>query len=88
MRKSYEELQHMLTSASEQIKLGSEWVHYKNPDKKYEVKEFVIIESTQVVGVVYESEDNPGIKFMRPLDEFFDNVKFEGETVKRFRHIN
>ncbi|MCA9380651.1 DUF1653 domain-containing protein [Candidatus Dojkabacteria bacterium] len=88
MKKSYEELQILLTNASEQIKLGSYWTHYKNPNKKYEIKDLVIIEETEKVGIVYESEDNPGIKFLRPFEEFFEDVEFEEKIIKRFRPLS
>lgn len=88
MKKSYEELQTMLTDAADQVPLGSIWKHYKDSEAAYEIKDIVIIESTKEVGVVYEPESQPGVKFVRPLSEFFEDVEFEGKTIKRFKNVN
>ncbi len=86
-KKSYEELQQMISNANEQIKLGSRCYHYKDSGKFYTIVDFVIIQEIQEVGVIYEAEYMPGINFVRPISEFFDELEFEGEKRMRFTFI-
>ncbi len=86
-KKSYEELQSMITNANDQVKLGSRCYHYKDQSKTYEIKDYVIYEDNQDIGIVYEAEYMPGINFVRPMSEFFDVVEFEGKEVTRFTFI-
>lgn len=44
----------------------------------------VIIEATEEVAFLYASENNPEIKWVRPVKEFFDEKEVEGKSVKRF----
>jgi len=84
--KTKEELEKDLNKAKERIKLGDLYYHYKNPDKFYKIVDFVIIEHDDSAGVVYEAvyEELKGIKFVRPVAEFWEIVEFRGERVKRF----
>lgn len=84
---SYENLQKSILNASEQVPLGSKCFHYKDINTIYTIKDYVIIENSDEIGLVYESDESFGVKFVRPLTEFFDEVEFEGKTTVRFTFI-
>ena len=76
MKKTNEELQNLIIKAQDQIEIGKKCTHYKNSNKTYTIIDLVIIEKTEEIGVVYKA-DYSGIKFIRPLKEFFEEVKPE-----------
>jgi len=84
---SVETLQQRLAEAEQQVKIGARYRHYKDSTKTYRVKELVIIEATDQIGVVYVPEYVEGLAFMRPLSNWLDKVDWGGQTVNRFTFI-
>ncbi len=80
---SYEELEVRLKEARERVPVGARYAHYKHPDELYVVKNHVIIEKTDTVAVIYESEQHQ-VPFSRPLEDFLATVVVEGKSVSRF----
>jgi hypothetical protein len=83
---SPEELHQLLTEARAAFDLSREYVHYKDPASRYRVKGFAIIEASDSVGVLYESQllALRGITFMRPIESFLEVVNVAGRKVSRF----
>lgn len=84
---SIEELQQQITDAANLVAVGGRYQHYKGADKTYCVKELVIIEATNEVGVVYEAEYAAGVRFVRPLRDWLATIEREGWSKKRFTLI-
>lgn len=82
-----EELQQRLAAAAKEVVIGGIYAHYKDPSKTYRIKELVIIEATNQVGVVYEAEYAKGVTFMRPLTSWLDKIDWRGRIVSRFTFI-
>lgn len=85
-RKSLEELAAMITEAGTLVKVGGKYEHYKNtnPEHIYIVKGFSILEATEEVAVIYESQEPDHVSFIRPLADFLAIVEWEGQSVPRF----
>ncbi|HUQ30227.1 MAG TPA: DUF1653 domain-containing protein [Candidatus Paceibacterota bacterium] len=80
-----EELQRRLQEARTKIEEGSQYTHYKSPDKPYIIKGFGILEASEEVAVIYENQ--AGVAFIRPLSEFLDIVTHENRQVPRFSKV-
>lgn len=72
--------------AAKDIPIGSIWKHYKGG--LYQIKGFVMQESTEKMQVYYESLDQP-LKYpwLRPVSEVFDIMWNNGNMVRRFERI-
>lgn len=70
MHKGFDELRAALAAAAELVEQGAQYTHYKNPDSRYQVKEFNIDEGTDEIVVVYFPKEAPDIQFIRPLESF------------------
>ncbi len=68
-----------------QIKVGSSYSHYKDSTKNYTVRELVIIEGTDEVGVVYQANFHAKLIFVRPAREWVEEVEWNGTTLPRFQ---
>ena len=86
-RQTHEELQKRLGEASSLVRVGASYAHYKDPEKTYRVDGFVIIESTNQVGVVYSAEYGKKIAFVRPLANWLDKISWRGKYVPRFTRV-
>lgn len=85
--KSHDEILREIDEAKKKIELGATYVHYKGADKKYAVKEFAVIEATDELAVVYQSQYGEKLTFVRPVSVWLENVEWQGKTVPRFRKI-
>lgn len=63
------------------LEIGQVWQHYKG--KHYTILLFCQHSETGEELVVYQRQEDDKIK-ARPLDLFFNEVKWEGKTVPRF----
>lgn len=88
MSKNEAELREKLDRASEQIGIGSLYTHYKQQEHTYEVKGLSIVESDESVVVRYKALYGLEIEFVRPFDEFIEQVEHQGELVPRFRRYS
>ncbi len=80
--KSQIELSQMLTQAADQVEVGAQYNHYKN--QIYTVLNLAIQESTDAVCVIYRAEYGDKLLFIRPVDEWIEEVEWEGKRVARF----
>lgn len=82
MHKSFEELAENLRQAAEQIPNGSLYRHYKDPDSRYQVLGFTIMEADDSVCVRYRSLTAEEVEFTRPVVEWVEYVKEQPRYVR------
>jgi len=70
------ELTKKLNNAKEQVKIGSKYFHYKNPNQFYLILNLAIDEASETVSVIYQSLYGKNIIFVRPLESFLIPGKF------------
>jgi hypothetical protein len=68
--------------------LGNSYYHYKDKSVIYIIRDIVLIEADESIGIVYSREDTPELKWLRSFENFFNEIEFEGEKVKRFIKID
>jgi hypothetical protein len=85
--KSAEQLHQESADASRQITLGATYAHYKDPAKHYKVTQFVVLEATDQIGVVYQALYDPELSFVRAVDIWMETVEWNGQTVPRFTKL-
>ena len=83
---THEQLQARITEASKFAEVGASYKHYKSPDT-YRVVGFGIIEATQEACVMYQPEHGGNITFIRPFNQWLEEVEWNGAMVKRFTKI-
>lgn len=84
-KESYEQLLKQIQMTKRQVVIGGYYQHYKQ--KNYKVVAVAIREEDNALCVVYESENMPGVTWIRPLQSWLGEVEVDGKTVKRFTHI-
>jgi hypothetical protein len=85
--KTEEELLEKLNEARTKVTFGGTYKHYKDPAKHYKVQGFVILESTDSVGIIYQAQYSQRLTFVRPLGSWLAEVEHEGKTVPRFKEV-
>lgn len=88
--KSEEQLVRDLAQAAEQVPVGANYVHYKQPDweYRYQIVDHVILEATDEVAVLYRpTYMEHKVVFARALSIWQETVEWEGKTVPRFARI-
>lgn len=81
----HDELNQQLVQASQVVKIGSIYHHYKFPDRDYRVLNLAIQEATEKICVIYQDTKEPNAPiFVRNLDSWLENVEWKGRTVARF----
>lgn len=60
--------------------------HYKG--EHYRVIGHCLLEAVNIAGVLYHSENDPQITWVRPLDSFVEHVESGSNSVKRFTRIS
>jgi hypothetical protein len=73
----------MLEDAHKKVAIGEKYIHSKSGGE-YTILDFVIIEATEEVGVVYQAEYGEKLKWLRTLDNFTEAVEIDGRKVLRF----
>lgn len=66
------------------IDAGDVYHHYKDSTKLYKVLHVALDEATEHVMVVYQALYGEGLVWVRNLESFQSDVKYNGETIKRF----
>ncbi|MGB4800840.1 MAG: DUF1653 domain-containing protein [Candidatus Saccharimonadales bacterium] len=84
-KKTIRELQEMLAEATELVRPGSTWRHYKGG--VYVVSCLAFNEETLDIKVIYQPVEAPEIFFTRQLVVWLESVEWEGATLPRFEHI-
>lgn len=82
------ELKHKIAIAGTKVIIGGKYVHYKNPDKTYTVTNIAITESDDQLCVIYRADYDPELIFVRPLDNWLENVEYHGKDLPRFRIVS
>lgn len=87
MRKSREEIQQMYDAVKNKVNVGGYYAHYKHPgEKRYRVICTGLMEDTWEPLVTYEHLDS-GVKTVRTLSNFLEEVEVEGKKVQRFVYL-
>jgi hypothetical protein len=87
MRKNDEEKKLLYDEAIREVKEGQFYAHYKHPgEKKYKVVAVGLMEDTWVPMVTYEHLSN-GVRVVRTLENFTEEVGANGIKVRRFEEI-
>lgn len=87
-RNNEQTLRERLDWAAEDVTVGAEYAHYKDPSSMiYKVAQLAIDEATQKVMVVYQAQYGENLTWSRPFNSFVEDVKHEGKMVPRFRLI-
>ncbi len=81
------ELQKALKDAGELVHIGSRYTHFKNPNVEYVITGLGILEATEEVAVIYQSQSAETITFIRPLASWIETVEYQGHTVPRFSKL-
>jgi hypothetical protein len=79
---SQEDLLQMLAEAAQKVCIGAVYEHYKK--QLYKVIGLAILEATDEVGVIYEAQYGNNLTFVRALNEWLEEVEWEGKRVTRF----
>jgi len=83
VHRSHDELRADLVIAGDSIDIDGRYTHYKDPKSQYRVLGFTIIESTDEVAVRYSSEIDRDIEFVRPLNNWLEQI----DGVPRFEKL-
>lgn len=81
---SQNELIEKLNIVKSIIHVGDIYFHYKNKELKYEIKDIVMIEEIEEVGVVYKAMYGEEISWMRSVQNFNEFIEIDGIKTKRF----
>ena len=84
MHKSHIKLLKELEDAAKLVKVGSLYYHYKKPQLNYKVIKLAITESDDSVCVIYESQYEDNLVFVRPLGSWLEKVSWKGKIIDRF----
>jgi hypothetical protein len=76
-----DELKERLSEAGQRVTISGKYQHFRTKGV-YAVRELVLIEATEEVGVVYQAED--GLLWLRTVDNFCELV----DGVERFRKVD
>ena len=84
MSKDQADLVTALDDAKIQVRVGGEYVHYKDATKRYIVENIAVNVDTDEPCVVYRALYGEQLLFVRSLTEWCDDVEKEGKTMSRF----
>lgn len=85
---SHEELNKQIQRVSVEIPLGSIYIHYKFPDRDYQVLGYAIQEASQKVCIRYKNiKENDAPEFVRDYDSWIESVEWNGAIVPRFKQV-
>src|SRR2546429_2429196 len=83
--KSQTILSQELDQAAKKVTVGELYFHYKHPEHLYLVKQLAILEATEEICILYESQYDNHIPFVRPLASWLETVEKDGRPVPRFK---
>jgi hypothetical protein len=70
----------------EKIKVRGVYMHHKTKNL-YRVLDLAQLESNLTQMVIYQGLYGERKKWIRPIDEFLENVPYEGKLVPRFKFV-
>lgn len=82
---SEEELARRLNEAATQVVVGAAYKHYKN--QLYKVIDLAILETNMEICVIYKAQYGQQLTFIRPLEDWIKEVKWQGKILPRFTKI-
>jgi hypothetical protein len=86
MKESTEALKQKIADAKKQVSVGGKYKHYKG--NFYNVIDIAIMESDTELCVIYEADYAPGLLFVRPLQNWLEQVEADGGVSQRFQKIS
>lgn len=63
-----------LEVAASKVHVGGRYYHYKNPKQTYKALKLAITETDESVCVIYESQSERKLTFVRPLSNWLSTV--------------
>lgn len=84
MHKSQTTLVNEIKIASQKVKVGGLYYHYKKPKDYYKVINIAITEWNDELCVIYEAQYGKKLIFVRPLDSWLEKVEWDGDVIDRF----
>lgn len=78
------DLSQALKEASDLVRVGSRYTHFKNPHVTYIVIGHGILEATEEVAIIYQAQYGDNITFIRSLSSWLEEAEQEGHRVPRF----
>jgi hypothetical protein len=85
--KPQEQLLELIGQAKKNIKLNTNYRHYKNQKDSYKVVDFVVIEATDQIGVLYQAQYGKKLTFVRSVTSWLEKVEQNGQLIPRFSEI-
>ena len=82
------DLKKELHEAESEVHIGARYSHFKTPSSEYVVIGLGILEETEDVAVIYQSQQGDNVTFIRPLSTWVEVVEYEGARVPRFSKIS
>lgn len=82
--KNQEQLILEIKEATERVRIGALYFHYKHPEKIYIIESVGFFEETEEVCVGYRALYGEGILWVRKIENFLEEVEVGGKKVKRF----
>lgn len=77
-------LKQKMDEAAQSVVIGGIYVHYRNPDKPYQVLNLAIQEATEQICVIYKNLYGTELIWVRNLDSWNSMVMHNGDMVPRF----
>ncbi len=87
MKKSQKQLKREIEEATQRVKIGGIYAHYKNPSHTYRVLDLAVNTEYDTIWVIYKSLYEEEVTFLRSVDEWCDEVEKDGRMMKRFTLI-
>lgn len=84
----FRELDALMRNAADKYPVGSEYVHYKDPNSRYEVVGHAILEAHDIAAIEYIDPVYPTVKFVRPMSSWSEKVEYQGNSVPRFTPVD
>ena len=84
---THEQLRERIGIVGQQVELGARYRHSKTGGE-YFIKEFVIIEATEEIGVAYCPVGSEDIIWIRSVENFTEEIEIDGKKVPRFVKIS
>ena len=76
-----------LAKAHRLVEVGSEYIHYKSPDKTYKVTQLAVLEASDEICVIYQAQYGDNLSFVRPLSSWLDIVEWNDQKLPRFKKV-
>jgi len=82
--KDHKILEKEIAKARKLIQVGCTYVHFRYPDKRYQVLDIGIQEEGENLCVIYCDTGSPSVHFVRNLDSWLETLIIDGKSVPHF----